>query len=209
MSTSLAGLLAMQGAFEDARRVYADAVAIYEEVGLRLRRAAYAHVGAQVELLAGDPAAAEKELRISTDALGTFGARSFAATHRALLADVLCTLDRLEEAEALAREVAEATPEDDLGTQALWRSTLGRVLVRSGRVAEAEGLASESIELTAGMDFPDLRVAALTGAAEVEAARGRPDEARRLLEEARRIMEAKGNIAALTRLDAALAEPVR
>src|SRR5207244_86230 len=74
VSTSLAGLLAMQGAIEDGRRVYADAVATYEELGLRLRRATYAHVGAQIELLAGEPGAAEKELRTASDALGRFGA---------------------------------------------------------------------------------------------------------------------------------------
>jgi class 3 adenylate cyclase/DNA-binding SARP family transcriptional activator len=205
VSTSLAGLLAMQGAFEDARLVYADAVATYAELGLRLRRAAHAFFGAQIELLAGDTAAAEQELRAAGATLGGFGTHGLAATHGAVLADLLCTLGRLDEAEALARELAGSAPEDDLMPQALWRSTLGRVLAARGELEEAERLLGESLRLTEGVESPDLRAAVLAGAAEVEAAQGRAKDAGRRLEEALLLMEAKGNVVAVRRLEAALA----
>ena len=197
VSTSLAGLLAMQGSFDDARRVYADAVAAYEELGLHLRRASHRYVGAQIELLAGDAAAAERELRASTAALTAFGARNFAATHGALLAQVLCALRRWDEAEAQAREVGESAPDDDLWTRVLWQSALATALVQRGRVADAEPLALDALALTESVEFPDLRVAALACTAEVETARQRLESAERLLGEARDVLAAKGNVVAL------------
>ena len=81
VSASLAGLLAMQGEADRARSLYADAVAIYEELGLRLRRATRAHIGSRIALLAGDPVAAEDELRTANDVLVGFGAHGIAAVH--------------------------------------------------------------------------------------------------------------------------------
>jgi class 3 adenylate cyclase/tetratricopeptide (TPR) repeat protein len=207
VGASLAGLLAMQGAFDEARRIYRDAIATYDELGLRLRRVVQALVGAQIELLAGNAAAAETELRAASEALGELGARGVAATLGAVLANVLCTLGQTDEAEELAREIARSAPEDDLMPQVLWRTTLGRALAWRGELEDAARLAAEAVSLTDGIDFPDLRVAALEGAAEVEVARGRADEARALLEEARAIMAAKGNVVAMERLDAELVEP--
>jgi DNA-binding SARP family transcriptional activator/class 3 adenylate cyclase len=203
VSTWLAGLLAMQGAFADARRVYADAVATNEELALRLRRASHRYVAAQIELLAGDTSAAEQELRASTAALRELGARNFEATHAAFHADVLCTLGHGDEAEALARGLAGSAPADDLIPQVLRRTALARVLARRNELQEARELATEALVLTEGIEFPDLRVAALAAAAEVETGQGRPEPARGLLAEARRIMEAKGNLAAVRALDSA------
>ena len=63
LGTTLAGLHAMEGSFVEARRLYADSIAVYEEFGLRFRRAVRSIVGAQIEALAGDLDAAERELR--------------------------------------------------------------------------------------------------------------------------------------------------
>ena len=186
----------MDGRIEDARRIYRDGVATTEEFGLRLRQAVQAIVGAQIELLAGDPAAAECELRASTAALAEFGASTSVATHRALLAEVLCELGRADEAEAEARMAAPDATADDLITQVLWRSALARALARRGMSAEAHEHAERALALSEGMQFPFIQVAALTAAAEADA----PDAAR-LLADARRILEAKGNRALLARLE--------
>jgi class 3 adenylate cyclase/tetratricopeptide (TPR) repeat protein len=196
IETALAGLLAMGGQIEDARRLYREGIAITEEFGLRLRRAVQAVVGAQIELLAGDPAGAERELRASSQALDQFGASTSAATHRAMLAEVLCALNRPVEGEAQARVVAAEATEDDLITQVLWRSALARALARRGLVSEARGPAQQALELSAGMQFPFVQVAALTAAAEVDG-----EESARLLAEARRILRAKGNLVELARID--------
>ena len=62
--------------------------------------------------------------------------------------------------------------------------------------------------MTDGVDCPDMRVAALTAAAEHEEALGRSAEAIVLLEEASRILEAKGNVMALRHLAEASRQPV-
>ncbi len=201
IDTALAGLLAMEGRTDDARRVYRDAAATSEEFGLRFRRATQAVIGAQIELLAGNPAGAERELRASSLALDEFGASTSAATHRAMLAEVLCELGRPDEAEAQAGVVAAEATEDDLITQVLWRTALARALARRGMRNEARAPAEQALRMSAGMQFPFARVAALTAAAEAG-----ESEPVRLLEEARVILEAKGNTVELARLELFAAE---
>ncbi len=208
LSQTLAGLLAMQGSLDDARRIYAGAVATYEELDLRIRLVTRGLVGAQIELLAGDPGAAEQELRSCAEMCDALGIQGFAAVLRARLADVLYTQGRLQEAQALARDLSESAPPDELFAQVLWRCALARIHARRDEFEDAEQLVGEALRLTESVECPDLRVAALTAAAELDVAQGRRAEARRLLEEASRIMEAKGNLVALRSLEAALAEPV-
>jgi ATP/maltotriose-dependent transcriptional regulator MalT len=200
--TSLAGLYALRGDFEEARGLFRDATATYEEFGLRFRRATSGFVGAQIELFAGDLSAAERELRASTAAFDEIGAVTSATTHRALLGEVLVMLERVEEAEALAGEVAAQAAADDLLTQVLWRCTLASVRARHGSAAEAVELATEARQLLADAEFPQLAIFALTAAAEAASAAEDGAEAERLLARAREIAEAKGAVASLARLDA-------
>jgi len=197
----IAGLTAMRGQIDEARQLYRDTAATYEEFGLRFRRATQAFVGAQIELLAGDPVAAEQELRASTEAFVEFGATTSATTHRAVLAAVLCTLGRLDEAEAEACAVAAEAHADDLLTHVLWRSALARTLARQGS-PDAREHAHQALVLSTGVEFPFLRVAALEASAEVERADGRATEAARCLEEARAILESKGNVVEAARIEA-------
>ena len=60
---SLAELEAMLGHLDEARDAYGRARAIYEELGLRMPLAGLTTIGAELELLAGDPVAAEAEAR--------------------------------------------------------------------------------------------------------------------------------------------------
>jgi len=200
--TSLAGLFAMRGDFEEARRLFRDAAATYEEFGMRFRRAAQSFVGAQIELLAGEVAAAERELRASSAAFDDIGAATSATTHRALLGTVLAALGRQEEADEVARRVAAAAPEHDLIAQVLWRCTLARVRAREGSAEEAVELAGEARRLLADAEFPQLAISVLTAAAEAAAASGESAAAERLLAEARQIAEAKGAVANLAQLAA-------
>jgi class 3 adenylate cyclase/tetratricopeptide (TPR) repeat protein len=201
IDTNLAGLLAMTGSIEEARRVYANAAATYEEFGLRFRRASQAFVGARIEQLAGNLSGAERELRESSAALAEIGASSTAATHRAMLADVLCSLGELSDAQALADEVSRTAPADDLIPQVLWRTVSARVLARRGAVAEAWTHAEAALRLSDEVEFPHIRVAALTAAAEVAAARGHTADAGTQLDLARRLLAEKGNVVEQERID--------
>jgi hypothetical protein len=200
--TSLSGLLALRGDFEEARRLFRDAVATNEEFGLRFRRAQSGFVGAQIELLAGDFSAAERELRASSQAFDEIGAATSATTHRALLGEVVVRLELVEEAEELARGVAAEAASDDLLTQVLWRCTLARVRARQGSAPEAVELATEARRLLADAEFPQLAIFALTAAAEAASAADDGEEAEALLARAREIAEAKGALASLAQLEA-------
>jgi class 3 adenylate cyclase/tetratricopeptide (TPR) repeat protein len=193
--TSVAGLLAMRGDIEEARRTYRDAAATNEEFGLRFRRATQAFVGAQIELLAGDLAAAERELRGSSTAFDEIGAATSATTHRALLAVVLARRGAIDEAEELARRVAADAPDHDLIAHVLWRCALAQ-----SRAGDARTLAPEAQRLLARAEFPWLSVVVLTAAV---AATDDDAEVERLLFEARAIAAAKGDRAGVAQLDAA------
>ncbi len=203
VNTSLAGLLALRGDFDDARLLFRDAAATYEEFGQRLRRAQQAFVGAQIEVLAGDVATAERELRASSSAFDEIGAATSATTHRALLADVVARFGHAGEAEELVDRVAREAPADDLVAHVLWRCALARVRAREGSAEDAATLAAEARRLLADAEFPQLSIAVLTAAAEAAAAGNDGMEAERLLGEARRIAAAKGALASLAQLDAA------
>jgi class 3 adenylate cyclase len=202
LHTSLAGLLALRGDFDGARRLFRDAAATYEEFGMRFRRATQSFVGAQIEMLAGDPAAAERQLRSSSAAFDEIGAATSAPTHRALLAEVVVRLGRLEEAEELAQRVAADASAEDLLAQVLWRSALARVRAREGSAQEAVELATEARRLIADAEFPQLGITTLTAAAEAAVAADDGAEAERLLGEARTIAEAKGAVASVAQVEA-------
>ena len=208
IGSNLAALLAMQGSFERARNLIGHAVAANEDLGLGHRRAHTSRMAAEIELLAGDMAAAEFELRAALDVLAGRGSE-YAAALRVFLSELLYDLDRYEEAEALAREAAEASVGNNLELDARWRGVLARLLVRHGELEQARRLVAEAMALSDGIAEPAMRVAVLIAAAKVSEADGHPDGARPLLEEARHIMEAKGNLVMLGRLEAALAVPVR
>ena len=202
IQTSLSGLVAMRGEFDEARRMFRDAAATTEEFGLRFRRATQSFVGAQIELLAGDPAAAERELRASTAAFDEIGAATSATTHRALLAEAVARLGRLDEAEELARQVAADAASHDVIAHVLWRSALARVRAREGSAPEAVELATEARGRLGDSEFPQLAIAALLAAAEAATAADETGEAERLLAEARRIADAKGAVASIAQLAA-------
>jgi class 3 adenylate cyclase/tetratricopeptide (TPR) repeat protein len=201
LNTSLAGLLAMRGDIDEARSMFRDAAATYEEFGLRFRRATQSFVGAQIELLAGDAAAAEQELRASSATFEAIGAGTSATTHRALLAEIVATLERPDEAEGLAQRVAAEAPAHDVISHVLSRCTLARVRAREGSVHDAVALATEARRLLSGAEFPQLSIAALTAGAEAAAAADNDAEAELLLVEARTVAEAKGAVASLALLD--------
>ena len=205
LDTTLAGLLAMEGEFDEARRLYADAVRVYEELGLRFRRAVRTLVGAEIESLAGDLAAAERELRLGYETLAGMGESGVRGAVAAFLADVLLARGDLEAAERFVAISADATENDDVAARVLQHSVLACVRTRRGEPDQAEGLALEAVERAESTDFLSLKARALEAAAEVHAARGWDDEAEESLERARRLHAEKGNLTAVERLSSALA----
>jgi ATP/maltotriose-dependent transcriptional regulator MalT len=107
IASSLAQLTAMQGDLEAARRLYADAGVLYDELGLHYLRACRRLVGARIETLAGEPDAGIAELQTGYAALEEMGERGTRSTLAAFLAHALAEAGRFEEAEEFARISAE------------------------------------------------------------------------------------------------------
>ena len=197
---TLGGLHAMRGDFEEARGLHARAVTTYEEIGHHFRRASRSLVGGEIEMLAGNAAAAEQELAHGCEILERMGERGLRSTLTAFLARALAAQERFDEAEERTRYREETAGADDLVTQVVWRSTRAVVLAHRGeRPGPAESMAEEATALSADTDFLDLRASALAGLAEVLVLAGRDDDAAVAAESATATFERKGNVVAARR----------
>ena len=140
----LACLNAIVGRFALARELLATSNATYADLGLTLYVASSEHE-AVVELLAGNPAAAEKSLRAAYRALEEMGERAFRSTMAASLARVILEQGRDEEAEDLAKLSAQLAASGDLLTQIRWRRVRARVLARRAEIRGGGGARARGI----------------------------------------------------------------
>jgi predicted ATPase/class 3 adenylate cyclase len=190
---NLALLRASNRQFAPARELIARGRAIAEDLGLRWAMAKLAWSSGDVERMAGDLAAAERELRAGYAIYQQMGEKSHLSSLAAYLAEVLHLRGR--DAEALRfTEISEAAAaQDDLVSQVRWRGTRAKVLVNQGRAEEAERLAREGVRLAEQTDWLDRHADALVDLAEVLRRAGRPHHATPLLQQALRLHDQKGN----------------
>ena len=199
----LSGLRAMQGDFDAARDLYRRARLMLEEYGRSVVAASTSQQSCRVELLADDPAAAESELRRDFDELSEMGERYFLSTAAGELARAVYAQGRYAEAEELTLVAEEHSSDDDLTSQALWRSLRAKTLARRGLDGDAETLAREAVELLEGTDALILQADALEDLAEVLALTG-SDGGRECLEEALGRLERKDDVVSVERVRASL-----
>jgi class 3 adenylate cyclase/tetratricopeptide (TPR) repeat protein len=206
---SLAQLYAMQGEFERARKLYNGARALLQDLGGGVLSASTSLDSAQVEILAGDYLAAERELRRDYEALSAMGEKYLRSTIGGLLARALVFQGRHDEAEQLTRDVEAIASEDDTDAQAVWRGARARALANRAELTAAITLAEEAVALRRRTDSPVLQAEALSDLAEVLRLSDRFVDARAALQEALSLVEAKGDIVSTKRVRAeieALAE---
>jgi class 3 adenylate cyclase/predicted ATPase len=189
---ALAALRAMRGEFEEARALVAAAAALVEDLGWTVALVNIAWVAGEVELMAGDAAAARSPLREAYERLQGMGERSYLSTVAAMLALAEFELGNEEEALRLAGESAAVAAPGDAFSQVLWRSARALVLSRRGDSAAAEALGREALERAAATDSPVLRADAFLTLATVLDAAGRRDEAAAAAGQALVLAEAKG-----------------
>jgi tetratricopeptide (TPR) repeat protein len=189
-------LLAMCGRFSEARELFQRGKEIIEDLGLPIVAAGASQERFEIEMLAGDPEAAEVEVRRACEILEQLGEKGYLSTRAALLAHALCAQGRYDEARPFIEVAVEAGSEDDRFTQALWRAARAKVLARQGNVDEALRLASEAVAIVAQTDWLNTRGDAMLDLAEVLELAGMRDEAAAAIAEAVRFYEQKGNIVA-------------
>ena len=190
----LAGLEAMRGRFDEARRRTAQARALLTEFGLTYFLAHSRDVAALVERLAGNPAGAEAELRASYEELRDMGERTFLSENTAQLAQELYAQGRYDEAERFVVVSEEAS--SGRAQKAYWGPVRAKLLARRGDAKAAETLARESVAIWGERDFLLWHGYALIDLAEVLRLLGRAPEAVPILGEAVELFERKGIIPA-------------
>jgi class 3 adenylate cyclase/tetratricopeptide (TPR) repeat protein len=189
----LACLEARLGRFDEGRSLAARAREGFEDLGMRLTaEAVRAFSSAEIEILAGDYAAAERELRAAANALAAMGERAYLSSVRAFLAIALYGQGRFAEATDLAASARQDTASYDIWTEVMSRGIQAKVLAQRGRCAEAEKLAQETLRPVSGTDALELHGTALLDIAEVLNLCNATERARPYAEEALRRFDEKG-----------------
>jgi tetratricopeptide (TPR) repeat protein len=154
-------------------------------------------MGGAIELLAGDPAAAEQRMRDGYETLVSIGEKAYLSTLVGNIAEAIYRQGRFDEAEQTAREARALSAPEDVESQRLWRGVIAKVLARRGEFEEAERLAREALELadrTDGYARADTRLDLV----EVLTIAGQ-DGIADILDEAIAVYEAKGTTVGVTR----------
>ena len=199
MYHALAHLNARLGAFEQAREFGARCRAFYRDTGQQAYFDFMVEVLGDIEMVAGDPAAAERVLREGYEALAARGEQSPA--HAAFLARSICSQERWDDAEPYATFAAS---EAISVFGPMGKGSLARVRAHQGRVDEAELLAREAVAQLEGTDFLTDRADVLTDAADVFLVAGRASEAADALGLALTLYQQKGDIVTPPRIQAML-----
>jgi len=186
------GLHAMRGDFDHARELVARSLAIADEFNVLNVYPTFER--RDIEMLAGDFAAAERWLRAA--AKNVFRLQHWWGLGfeiQASIAVALCHQGRYEEAARLTA-LMPAQVGDNAWGHVFWRCGRARALARVGSPDEAIVLANEAIEMADQTDSPNLRGDALLDRADVLRVCGNDEDAARDIDAALALYERKGNL---------------
>jgi len=200
---TVAPLHAMSGDFDRARELATRGEDLLQELGAAAIGARTSFAWARIELIAGDPGAAEPRLRTDFDRLTEINENYVRPNIAALLAKALFELGQIDEADRLATVASEIASPDDIDAQLVLRAVQTRVLAAGGRLDDARSAAETVLELCRETDAPVLRADSLADVAGVLDATS--EERIAALEEARLLYEQKGHLVGVARVDAELA----
>jgi tetratricopeptide (TPR) repeat protein len=196
---TLALFRAMQGHFERGRQMIAQGRELMENLGHTNPLVATMCWRGELELLAGEPAAAEAALNEARHHAAVSGMVETGAIIAALLARALLGQGRDTEAEGLVDVARAGAPLDSRSAQARWRALLAAVQAARGQAGDAVALAAHADRLLRATDLLPLRADVLTDLASALAARGDTAKATRASEHALALHTQKGNIVAARR----------
>ncbi len=191
----LSVLVAMTGTVNEARSLYRETTRTLEERGLNASLSSLRMYPGMVELLAGDPEAAEHQLRLGYDELAAVGHSAYLSTTAAFLAKPLYELGRYDDALEMTRLSDAAASPDDIASHVVWRGTRAKVLARRGDSETALKLAREAVALLKDTDLVNTHADACADLAATLLLLGREDEAAAARASALSLYEAKGNVA--------------
>jgi tetratricopeptide (TPR) repeat protein len=203
----VAVLYAMRGDFDTARALYRQGRELVADLGISVTVVAAASLeSSRVETLAGNPVAAERELRRDYEALGAIDERYVRSSVAGLLGHALWSLERFGEADEVTRVAEELSAEDDVFSQVVWRTARAKLLARRGERAMAIELATAAADMASrGADI-EVHADALLDLAEVLAIAGGEKAPEPPLQEALAIFTRKGDVVSADLTRSKLAE---
>ena len=210
----LAMLELLRGRPEKARGMLADAREIVSELGLRhglMETELYAGI---MDLILGDPAAAEPYFRTALEGLDSLGVGADAGQAAALLARSVLAQGRVEEADRYAAE-SERIAGHNLKSAIAWRAVRAEILAAQGRFDEAVRMARQAVDVAADTDLVLDHADACLTLSRVQAAAGDVAGASQAGHDAESLFAAKdaaflaGRLAETAQPTVAVASPVR
>jgi hypothetical protein len=202
VSTSLAALAALEGRFHDARALSVQARETYEDIdNTPALHGIWCTHALLIERRVGDLDAAVAIARGATRFYEQQGARAYASTWSARLAEILYWNEQLEEADRAVADARNGAVVHDIYVQFLWRSTAAKLAARENLVEEADRLSAEALRLAAASDSPLLLADLWVARAEVLQLGEQPSDARGAAERARTLLRDKGDEAGVAEVD--------
>jgi class 3 adenylate cyclase len=202
-------LAGLDGELDEGISAVARARARYHELGMRAMYGGSANPQAELQVLANDPAAAEKTLQDALAELEQLGDRSYSSTLLAQLAEALYEQGQLDGADDVLDQAESWSAPDDVINLAWFPILRAKVLAGRGRLADAEALAREGVDRSSRMKgHIRHRAYAHEALAEVLKLAGRTEEAREESKRALELYEQKGVVPGIERTRSFLAELV-
>jgi predicted ATPase len=205
LSLPLSLLYAYAGRFAEARAAIARSRSMYVASEAKLTLAESANPAGQIELLAGDPASAERYWREGYEICRAMGERGYLSSFAGLLAEALYAQGHLDQAQQMTEEAQAAATPGDIDAQARWRATRAKVLARGGHFPAARTLLDEAAALVSPTSWAALQAEILMAKAEVDRLAGARDQAAVSLRAALRISQDRHAAPLVDQAKAALA----
>jgi DNA-binding SARP family transcriptional activator len=202
----LAELDARAGRFDEARARVADGRASMAGAEAEWDLRAGIPV-TRIELLAGNAARAEANVRRACEELERRGLGAYLTTDLYYLADTLIALGRLDDADAALRRGAALLVETDVDAQHGQARSRARLELARGNLDAAEAAAREALAIADRVQQPDGRIDTLLVAAECLDAAGRHGEASQYAEEALALCEEVEHVIYAQRARSLLGQP--
>jgi len=203
----MAVLTAMDGRFDEARTAAASALESLAELGMTKVAAVARAAVSEIEMLAGDPAAAAAGLALAQAALEEAGERSMSSAAAAELARALCAGERFDAAAESLGQHPELVGHSDLMVRSTALDVEARLALHAARRDDALTHARAAVQVLERSDAINLRARALETLADVHAAAGDEPGAVAARKDALTLYRRKGNVAAAAQAEARSRRP--